>query len=45
MKEVEGMLDREYNEEEVYELFKEEGRKEGMKEGGISGMRRESPKC
>ncbi len=29
MKEVEGMLDREYNEEEVYELFKEEGRKEG----------------
>ena len=29
MKEVEGMLDTEYNEAEVKELFKEEGREEG----------------
>ncbi|MCR5156785.1 MAG: Rpn family recombination-promoting nuclease/putative transposase [Butyrivibrio sp.] len=31
--EVEGMLDTEYNEAEVKELFIEEGRKEGIKEG------------
>ena len=30
--EVEGMLDTEYNEEEVKELFKEEGREEGRAE-------------
>ncbi len=38
--EVEGMLDKEYNEAEVRELFVEEGRKEGHEEGldeGISG--------
>ena len=28
-----GMLDREYNEEEIKELFKEEGREEGKEEG------------
>ena len=39
MKEVEGMLDREYNEEEVHELFKEEGRKEGIKEGRKEGIK------
>ncbi|MCR5796738.1 MAG: hypothetical protein K6G63_02330 [Eubacterium sp.] len=32
MKEVEGMLDREYKEEEVKELFKREGREEGKEE-------------
>lgn len=32
-KEVEGMLDREYNEEEIKDLFKEEGREEGKEEG------------
>ena len=33
------MLDREYNEEEVHELFKEEGRKEGRKEGIKEGIK------
>lgn len=44
LEEVEGMLDTEYNEAEVMELFKEEGRAEGKIEGkqegrieGISG--------
>lgn len=32
LKEVEGMLDREYNEAEIKELFKEEGREEGRAE-------------
>ncbi|HCM91824.1 MAG TPA: hypothetical protein DIS78_04585 [Lachnospiraceae bacterium] len=32
MKEVEGMLDTEYNEAEVKELFKEEGREEGREQ-------------
>ena len=36
LEEVEGMLDTEYNEAEVMELFKEEGRAEGKIEG-ISG--------
>lgn len=36
MKEVEGMLDTEYNEAEVKELFKEEGREEGREETIIS---------
>ena len=31
-KEVEGMLDKEYNEAEVHELFKKEGREEGREE-------------
>ena len=33
--EVEGMLDTEYNEAEVMELFKEEGREEGREEGSL----------
>ena len=36
--EVEGMLDTEYNEAEVKELFKEEGRIEGLDEGIIGAI-------
>ena len=38
--EVEGMLDTEYNEAEVMELFKEEGREEGREEGLEEGSLR-----
>ena len=31
--EVQGMLDTEYNEAEVMEMFREDGKKEGIKEG------------
>ena len=34
--EVQGILDTEYNEAEVMELFKEDGRKEGREEGIIT---------
>ena len=36
--EVEGMLDTEYKEAEVMELFKEDGRKEGITEGREEGI-------
>lgn len=36
--EVQGMLDTEYNEAEVMELFKEDGRKEGREEGIEEGI-------
>ena len=39
MKEIEGMLDTEYNEAEVKELFKEEGREEGREEGIQEGIK------
>ena len=38
--EVEGMLDTEYNEAEVMELFKAEGREEGREEGLEEGLLR-----
>jgi predicted transposase YdaD len=41
LKEVEGMLEMDYDEEEIHELFKEEGRKEGIIKGRAEGMEEE----
>ncbi len=41
MEEIKGMLDTEYNEAEVNEAFKEEGRAEGREEGREEGRREE----
>ena len=38
-KEVEGMLEMDYDEEEIHELFREEGREEGRKEERINTER------